>query len=105
VNIEINPETERLLREELGSGCFRSVDELIVTVVSAWRERKPAPGVPPHHVAADNLSDLLLNSPFAGADLDLIAATAVAHNLTMVTRNVTDFIGTGVLTLNPWQSV
>jgi Arc/MetJ-type ribon-helix-helix transcriptional regulator len=39
MNIEINPETERLVREEITSGHFRSVDDLIVTSVHAWRER------------------------------------------------------------------
>jgi predicted nucleic acid-binding protein len=34
----------------------------------------------------------------------LVAATGLAHDLTMVTRNVADFSGTGVLTLNPWES-
>ena len=33
----------------------------------------------------------------------LIAATALAHGLTLVTRNVRDFARTGVRTLNPWQ--
>lgn len=32
----------------------------------------------------------------------LIAATALVHGLTLVTRNVTDFQGTGVKLLNPW---
>jgi len=32
----------------------------------------------------------------------LIAATAIAHNLTMATRNVIDFIGIGVNVVNPW---
>jgi toxin FitB len=32
----------------------------------------------------------------------LIAATALAHGFTLVTRNVTDFEGTGVTLLNPW---
>ena len=34
----------------------------------------------------------------------LIAATAIVHGMTVVTRNVADFESTGVLTLNPWQS-
>ena len=42
MNIEINSETERLVREEIISGHFRSVDELIVTSVHAWRERNLA---------------------------------------------------------------
>jgi predicted nucleic acid-binding protein len=33
----------------------------------------------------------------------LIAATALAHDLTIVTRNVRDFDGTGAPTLNPWK--
>jgi predicted nucleic acid-binding protein len=32
----------------------------------------------------------------------LIAATAMAHNLTVVTRNVKDFEPTGVPIINPW---
>lgn len=33
----------------------------------------------------------------------LIGATAVAHNLTVVTRNDTDIAPTGARTLNPWN--
>ena len=32
----------------------------------------------------------------------LIAATALVHDLVLVTRNVTDFDDTGVTVLNPW---
>ena len=32
----------------------------------------------------------------------LIAATALVHKLTVVTRNVNDFLPTGVQILNPW---
>lgn len=34
----------------------------------------------------------------------LIAATALVHGMTVVTRNLTDFAPTGVPILNPWQS-
>lgn len=34
----------------------------------------------------------------------LIAATALVHGMTVVTRNVADFKPTGVTTLNPWIS-
>lgn len=34
----------------------------------------------------------------------LIAATALVHELVVVTRNTRDFAGTGVLLLDPWQS-
>lgn len=34
----------------------------------------------------------------------LIAATALVHGMTVVTRNVADFAPTGVAVLNPWSS-
>jgi predicted nucleic acid-binding protein len=33
----------------------------------------------------------------------LIAATALVHGLTVATRNVRNFEGTGVVVVNPWQ--
>ena len=39
MSFEINPETERVIRDELGQGHFRSVDELILFAAQAWRER------------------------------------------------------------------
>ncbi len=33
----------------------------------------------------------------------LIAATALVHGMTVVTRNVDDFEASGVLLLNPWM--
>ena len=33
----------------------------------------------------------------------LIAATAIVHGMTVVTRNVADFEPTGVMILNPWN--
>ncbi len=32
----------------------------------------------------------------------MIAATALVHGMTVVTRNVTDFEATGVALINPW---
>jgi predicted nucleic acid-binding protein len=34
----------------------------------------------------------------------IIAATALEHDLTLVTRNVKDFVGLGVLIFNPWET-
>jgi predicted nucleic acid-binding protein len=35
----------------------------------------------------------------------VIAATALEHDLTVVTRNLKDFTGLGVMVLNPWDAV
>jgi Arc/MetJ-type ribon-helix-helix transcriptional regulator len=70
VTVELNPETERLVQEEIQRGHFHSVDELIKEGVYAWREK--------HQVMESistkplqNLADFLLESPFTGSDLDL----------------------------------
>ena len=44
MTINLKPETEQLLREELQNGHFRSVDEMIVEGVQARREGKPLSG-------------------------------------------------------------
>ena len=44
--MQLKPETEQLAPEEIRSGHFHSVDELIVQGVHAWREkgRRALPG-------------------------------------------------------------
>lgn len=37
--IELKPETERLVEEEISSGHFHSIDELIIEGVRAFREK------------------------------------------------------------------
>lgn len=44
-----------------------------------------------------------LHAPDRSNECDaLIAATALVHGLTVVTRNVNDFQSSGVAVLNPW---
>ena len=46
---------------------------------------------------------MLRGTPLNTAD-GLIAATALQHGLTLVTRNVRDFTGLGVELFNPWDA-
>ena len=44
-----------------------------------------------------------LHVPHPRSERDaMIAATAIEHSFTVVTRNVSDFTGTGVALINPW---
>lgn len=47
-----------------------------------------------------------LHVPNPGSERDTwIAATALVHGMTVVTRNVADFASTGVAVLNPWDAI
>jgi predicted nucleic acid-binding protein len=53
---------------------------------------------------ADRWAVLSAEAQRALANIDgLIAATALEHDLTLVTRNVKDFAGITVTILNPWK--
>ena len=52
-------------------------------------------------VVAQRCAHLHVPDPRAERDA-LIAATALVHGMTVVTRNVNDFAATGVKLLNPW---
>lgn len=74
-------------------------------LVPRFRERI----LPVTYAIADRWGWLDGESQLRGAPLNtadgLIAATALEHDLTVVTRNVKDFAGLGVTLFNPWDAV
>jgi Arc/MetJ-type ribon-helix-helix transcriptional regulator len=70
MTVELKPETDRLVQEEIRSGHFHSVDEVITEGVYAWREKHQVEQ-PQAQKPLKSLAQVLLDSPFAGSDLDL----------------------------------
>lgn len=54
------------------------------------------------HIVAMKCARLHVPDPRAERDA-IIAATALVHGMTVVTRNIDDFTATGVPLLNPWD--
>ena len=63
--------------------------------------------LPVTHAVADRWGVLDGQCQLGGTPLNtadgMIAATAIEHSLTLVTRNVKDFAGLGVVIFNPWE--
>ena len=73
-----------------------------------WLTHKVLPGfldriLPVDAAVALRCASLHVPDPCAERD-GLIAATALVHGMTVVTRNEADFEGTGVWLLNPWEA-
>ena len=76
-------------------------------VLQRWFEAHVLPAFAGRVLAIDTAvarccARLHVPDPQGGRDA-LIAATALVHGLTVVTRNIADFTPTGVATLNPWS--
>lgn len=72
-----------------------------------WLDRQVLPEFAGRVLAVDTevaLRCASLQVPDRHGERDaLIAATALVHGMTVVTRNVADFVGTQVPLLNPWK--
>ena len=81
------------------------LEEWLKQDLDAWFSGRVLPV--DRHVATRWVS-LIAQTTRAGRPLptldSLIAATALVHDLTIVTRNTRDFAGIGATTLNPWGS-
>ncbi|HUP23341.1 MAG TPA: type II toxin-antitoxin system VapC family toxin [Thermoanaerobaculia bacterium] len=93
---------------ELGTLLVERRDPAQGRVLRTWLERHVLPAfsdrvLPVDIRVARRSAALHVPDPRPIRDA-LIAATALVHDLTVVTRNVADFEPSGVSVLDPWQS-
>ena len=96
-----------ILEIELGALLIARKDAAQGAILRAWIDHQILVRFEGRILAVDTAvaqrcARLHIPDPRAERDA-LIAATALVHGLTIVTRNVADFEPTGVALLNPWQ--
>ena len=95
-----------VLELELGALQAARRDKAQGLVLRAWIDSQILPGFdgrifPVDTAVAQRCARLHVPDPRAERDA-LIAATALVHGMTVITRNTADFQPTGVKLLNPW---
>jgi len=95
-----------LLEIELGILSLERRDQPQASILRVWMQSHVLPAFEGRVLPVDTavaLQCAQLHVPNRRAERDaLIAATAVVHGMTVVTRNVNDFERTGALLINPW---
>lgn len=95
---------------ELEIGALRTLrhDKLQGHMLRTWIDERVLPRFEGRIMPIDvriALQCAALHVPNPRADRDAyIAATALVHDLVVVTRNTRDFAGTGVKLFNPWEA-
>ena len=95
------------LELELGVLLVERRDKVQGSILRAWMEKQVVPSfseriLPVDLPVARKAASLHVPDPCSHRDA-LIAATALVHGMTVVTRNVADFERTGVSLMNPWE--
>jgi len=67
--IEIKPEDETLIQRRLRTGAFKNADEVVHRALIALETSEPLAQVA--RKPRKNLADFLMESPFAGSEIDL----------------------------------
>ena len=70
MTVELKPEQERIIREEIRNGHFRSPNEVLDHALAALREKQHRTE-PVEAPRRQTLSEFLMNSPLAGSELNL----------------------------------
>ncbi len=96
-----------ILEIELGARLIERKDAAQAAVLRAWIDNQILVRFEDRILAVDTAvarrcAQLHVPNPRAERDA-LIAATALVHSLTVVTRNVADFEPMGVMLINPWE--
>jgi toxin FitB len=95
-----------LLEIELDILSLERRHEPQASILRVWMQSHVLPAFEGRILPVDTavaLQCAQLHVPNRRAERDaLIAATAIVHGMTVVTRNVSDFEGTGALLINPW---
>ena len=97
-----------LMELELGVLSIERKDASQGAMLRSWLEQHVLPEFSRRTLPIDTAVALRcarLHVPDKRGERDaLIAATALVHGMTLVTRNVDDFKPTGVTILNPWEA-
>ena len=98
-----------IMELELGVLSIERKDATQGTVLRSWLEQQVLPEfsgrtLPVDAAVAQRCARLHVPDKRGERDT-LIAATALVHGMTVVTRNVADFEPTGVTILNPWEAM
>jgi toxin FitB len=96
-----------ILEVELGILSIQRRDATQGRILRSWLDEQVMPRfegriLPIDAATAQRCARLHIPNPRAGRDA-LIAATALVHGMTIVTRNVADFAPMEVAVFNPWS--
>lgn len=98
-----------ILEIEMGFLLKQRKDPKQGAILRQWMNQKMLPAFEGRILPLDTtiaLACAQLHIPDPKSERDaMIAATAITHQLTVVTRNIDDFKHTGVKLLNPWEGV
>lgn len=97
-----------ILELEIGILLFERRDRLQGAILRTWMRDYVLPTFNGRILSVDTpvaqrCAALHVPTPCSERDA-LIAATAIIHGMTVVTRNVSDFESTGVAIINPWRA-
>jgi len=98
-----------LLEIRIGLRRVAARDPAFAAQLEAWYSERLLPRfrahlLPVDQAVAEAAAELSAARTLSPHDA-LLAATALVNGLTLATRNVADFAGTGIIVVNPWDKI